>query len=72
MLHPAIYGAYTELWAALSPALTLELSGSYVWPCGRFGLFREDIEAAIPAAKHDCPSVADKFVIWCEDVIKDM
>ena len=29
ILYPAINGAYTELFAALSPEVTMEKSGSY-------------------------------------------
>jgi NAD(P)-dependent dehydrogenase (short-subunit alcohol dehydrogenase family) len=35
-LHPAINGAYTELFAGLSPEVTLERSGAWVVPFGRF------------------------------------
>lgn len=72
MLHPAVYGAYTELWAALSPDLTVQMSGAYIWPWGRFGLFREDIESDLSAGEHDGPSSASKFVMWCEETVKDM
>lgn len=29
MLHPTIYGAYTELFAGLSPEVTIEKTGSW-------------------------------------------
>ncbi|KAI0874586.1 hypothetical protein GGS24DRAFT_333823 [Hypoxylon argillaceum] len=36
ILHPAINGAYTELFAGLSPEVTMEKTGAWVAPFGRF------------------------------------
>ena len=66
MLYPAIYGAYTELWTALSPDLTPERSGAYIVPWGRIGSFRPDIEAATKPTSEGEPGVAAKFIAWCE------
>lgn len=41
VLHPARYGAYTELFAALSPSITK--SGEFVIPWGKVGLMRSDV-----------------------------
>ena len=46
LLYPAIDGAYTELWATLSPDLTPERNGACVLPWGRIESFRADVEAA--------------------------
>lgn len=35
LIHKAKMGAYTELWAGLSPELTTESNGAYVIPWGR-------------------------------------
>jgi hypothetical protein len=35
ILYKAEIGAYTELWAGLSPKLTMEMNGGYVIPWGR-------------------------------------
>ncbi|KAK5988999.1 Short-chain dehydrogenase/reductase [Cladobotryum mycophilum] len=43
LYHP-IHGAYTELFAGLSPEVTMEKSGSYVYPWGRFASMRADLE----------------------------
>ncbi|KAI1116774.1 NAD(P)-binding protein [Nemania sp. NC0429] len=59
-LYPAIFGAYTELWAALAPELTPDKSGSYVYPWGRFGDLPGGIEDSIVKT-----GVAAKFVEWC-------
>ncbi len=32
MLFPAVNGAYTELFATLSPDITMEMSGTYSMP----------------------------------------
>lgn len=38
------YGAYTELFAALSPQVTTEKNGSFLVPWGHFGIIRSDVE----------------------------
>lgn len=60
ILFTPIHGAYTELWAALTPELTPDKSGSYVYPWGRFGSLPVGIEASMSDG-----GVADKFVEWC-------
>ncbi|KAI1185963.1 hypothetical protein F5B17DRAFT_445289 [Nemania serpens] len=59
-LYPAIQGAYTELWTALTPDLTLDKSGAFVYPWGRFGSLPEGIEESI--VKTGVPA---QFVEWC-------
>lgn len=63
MLHPAIFGAYTELFAACSQDITLEKNVEYVIPWGRNGgaFVREDI---IQAVRHQ--GLGDQFWQWCE------
>ncbi|CAG8976754.1 hypothetical protein HYALB_00010478 [Hymenoscyphus albidus] len=60
LLYPPIFGAYTELWTAISPELTPDKSGSYVYPWGRFSSLPPgvDTEAGM--------KVAAKFVAWCD------
>ncbi|KAI1413682.1 NAD(P)-binding protein [Hypoxylon sp. FL1857] len=65
LLHPPIYGAYTELWAALAYELTPEKSGAYVYPWGRFGSLPAGIEASIQGGSGAGAGVAAKFVEWC-------
>ncbi|KAI1130919.1 NAD(P)-binding protein [Nemania abortiva] len=65
MLYTAIHGAYTELWAALSPELTPAKSGAYVYPWGRLGSLPEGVEGAITKT-----GVAARFVEWCGNQTK--
>jgi retinol dehydrogenase 12 len=64
-LHSPKYGAYTELWTALTPELTPEKSGAYVYPWGRFGSLPAGVEAALKGVSDGGTGIADKFVKWC-------
>ena len=68
LLHPAIYGAYTELWSAVATELSLEDSGAYIWPWGRLGDFRADIKPALSSLNEGGLGLADRFLHWCEQV----
>ena len=67
-LHPAKYGAYTELWAGVSPTITTEDNGGYVIPWGRmhFGE-REDLLDALKTVKEGGTGQAAEFSKWCRD-----
>ena len=68
MLHPVVYGGYTELWAGWSEeAGKPDKNGAYVFPWGRFGDFREDLTAEIKKEGGN----AEKFWDWCERVTKE-
>lgn len=60
MLHPAIFGAYTELYSGWSPEVGQDTL--YVMPWGRQGneYVRKDILIGIKNGQ------ADRFVSWCE------
>lgn len=67
MLHPAVFGAYTELWAGWDEeAGKPEKNGAYVVPWGRFSDYREDLEVEI--RKED--GNAARFWDWCEKETK--
>lgn len=68
MLHPAIFGAYTELWAGWSKDVTVEKNGMYVAPWGRdsTSTLRSDIAAAIKSTAEGGSGVAAKTWQWCE------
>ena len=63
MLHPAVFGGYTELFAGWDEAAgRKERNGGYVIPWGRFGEFREDVKAEIGREG----GKAERFWEWCE------
>jgi hypothetical protein len=61
MAYPVVNGAYTELWAGLSPEITLEKAGSLVYPFGRFGTIRQDWTAATRSSAVGGNRTAQKF-----------
>ncbi|KAI0380167.1 NAD(P)-binding protein [Hypomontagnella monticulosa] len=69
-VYPAIYGAYTELWTALTPELTPDKSGAYVYPWGRFGDLPAGIEAGMKTESEGGTGLAAKFIEWCEKQTK--
>ncbi|KAI2619040.1 NAD(P)-binding protein [Hypomontagnella submonticulosa] len=70
LVYDAIYGAYTELWTALTPELTPEKSGAYVYPWGRFGPLPAGVEKSIKTESEGGTGVAIKFIEWCEKQTK--
>jgi NAD(P)-dependent dehydrogenase (short-subunit alcohol dehydrogenase family) len=66
LLHPAKYGAYTELWAGVSSMITQGENGGYVIPWGRmhFGM-REDLLDALKTVKEGGTGQAGEFSKWC-------
>lgn len=64
MMHPAVYGAYTELWSGWSPDVTIDKGIAFVMPWGRDGtaIVRNDILQGI---KND--DLVDKFWKYCEE-----
>lgn len=66
VLWPPRYGAYTELYAGLSPDLTVEEhSGAYIWPWGRIGYLRPDIEDSLRPENQGGSGKAAKLWAWC-------
>ncbi|RYP75977.1 hypothetical protein DL771_002049 [Monosporascus sp. 5C6A] len=70
VLHPPVYGAYTELFAGLSPEVTLEKSGGWVVPWGRFDSIREDLVVSSRSKAEGGTGVAEEFWKWSEEQIK--
>lgn len=67
VLHPSIFGAYTELYAGLSPELTLEQhSGGWVVPWGRPMRIRRDLQEATRPKEEGGSGVAKGFWEWNE------
>ena len=70
MCYPAVYGGYTELYAGLSPDLSLEKGdqGAWIVPWGRKDTMRPDMAAE--AAKGE-NGFGLKAWEWCEDVTRE-
>lgn len=70
ILSDAIYGAYTELYAGLSPDVTLEKSGSYIIPWGRIrpneATPRQDLIKSGDSKEEGGLDYGNKFWAWCE------
>uniref|UniRef100_A0A060TE15 ARAD1D04246p n=1 Tax=Blastobotrys adeninivorans TaxID=409370 RepID=A0A060TE15_BLAAD len=61
--QPVVYGAYTEIYAAVSPDLTVEKhSDAYIVPYGRVGIARTDLVEAAEGKE------GDKFWQWLTEV----
>jgi len=71
MLHDPIYGAYTELFAGLSPAIQPVDSGRYIIPWGRFGSIRDDVAESLKSQAQGGSGKAAKFFEHCESVTRE-
>ncbi|KAI0970605.1 NAD(P)-binding protein [Xylaria arbuscula] len=71
ILHEPVFGAYTELYAGLSPDLKMEHNGTYVIPWGRRRLdsemTRKDIVQAMTSEAEGGLGYATKLWQWCEE-----
>ncbi len=72
ILHEAVKGAYTELYAGLSTEITAEDNGAYVVPWGKIQRDspRTDIVEAMRPEKDGGTDVAKRFWEFCEDQAK--
>ncbi|KAI1377493.1 NAD(P)-binding protein [Hypoxylon crocopeplum] len=71
LLHPPVLGAYTELFGGLSPEITLEKSGQWVIPWGRFQSLRKDLVAGTRSASEPGGTgIAERFWDWSEEQIR--
>ncbi|TAQ86124.1 hypothetical protein B7494_g5554 [Chlorociboria aeruginascens] len=72
LLHKAKLGAYTELYAGLSPELTLAEKGGLVAPWGRIHPApRQDLLAALRSTEIGGTGRAKEFSDWCEEKIAE-
>ncbi|KAJ9150419.1 NAD(P)-binding protein [Pleurostoma richardsiae] len=70
VLHPPRYGAYTELFAGLSPDVTVEKSGEWIVPWGRFLPIRKDLLDASKPEAEGGTGIGLKFWEWSEEQVK--
>ncbi|RFN45563.1 hypothetical protein FIE12Z_10168 [Fusarium flagelliforme] len=72
VLYHAKYGAYTNLWAGLSPDLQIEDGGRFIWPWGRFHPSpREDLLANLKSKEQGGTGTAAEFAEYCDKVIAE-
>lgn len=72
LLHHARKGAYTELWAGLSPELKIEDNGKYVVPWGRLHPSpRQDLLATMKSKEEGGNGVAAAFIEFADKQIAD-
>lgn len=66
--HPAVYGAYTELYAGWSPDITEENGGTFIAPWGRIwpDAVRKDVRQGLVSSGAGKSSLACKFWEWSE------
>ncbi|KAI0977226.1 hypothetical protein F4678DRAFT_412208 [Xylaria arbuscula] len=70
ILHPSINGAYTELFAGLSPDVTLDKSGGWIVPFGRFMSIRKDLKEATKTKAEGGSGIAKEFWEWTEEQVR--
>ncbi|KAF3760650.1 NAD(P)-binding protein [Cryphonectria parasitica EP155] len=70
VLNPPVYGAYTELFAGLSPDVTIERSGKWVVPWGRFARIRKHMYDGGRPVSEGGTGQAEKFWEWQEEQVR--
>lgn len=70
MLHPAVFGAYTELYAGWSEDLGMSDAGKFIVPWGRVGTFRADIAKGMKGKSEGGLGTAERLYEWCEGETK--
>ncbi|KAF7559749.1 hypothetical protein G7046_g4417 [Stylonectria norvegica] len=70
VLHPPVYGAYTNIFAGFSPSIAMERSGTFVAPCGRLWYVSHDMLAGSKSEAQGGNSTAEKFWNWTEAQVR--
>ncbi|KAL7626984.1 hypothetical protein AAE478_003759 [Parahypoxylon ruwenzoriense] len=70
MHYPPVKGAYTELFAGLSPEVTPDKAG-YVFPFGRFHPICKDLQLAARPETEGGADLTRKFWEWSEEQVKE-
>jgi len=70
IFKPPIYGAYTELFAALSPTLKLANNGDYIMPWGHVSTLPKDIIDGSKSKKDGGSGKADRFLEYVEEEVR--
>ncbi|KAI5927352.1 hypothetical protein F4810DRAFT_722546 [Camillea tinctor] len=69
MHYPAVNGAYTELFAGLSPEITPDKAG-YIFPFGRFRPICQELQLAARPESEGGADLTRKFWDWSEKQVK--
>jgi hypothetical protein len=69
--YDPVYGAYTELFAGLSPDLTMEDNGAWIIPWGRVGKYRADYLESAQTKEKGGTGLAEEFWKWSEEQVED-
>lgn len=70
LLYEPIFGAYTEIYAGLSPEITASQNGAFVAPWGWVKGLRKDLELAQKPEAEGGSGIASKFWQWTEEQVK--
>lgn len=68
--YPPVNGAYTELFAGLSPEVTAEKAGQYVFPFGRIQPVCEPLQLAAKSEMEGGADLPRKFWEWSEKEVE--
>ncbi|KAI0967310.1 short-chain dehydrogenase [Xylaria arbuscula] len=68
--YPPVNGAYTQLYAGLSPDITIDKTGSWVIPFGRVSEIRKDLQEATRSGAEGGNGTAANFWDWTEEQVK--
>ncbi|KAH8882166.1 NAD(P)-binding protein [Thozetella sp. PMI_491] len=70
LLYPPVYGAYTTIFAAFSPEVTVEKSGTFVAPWGRFWDVSKELVDASKTKAQGGSGIAKQFWEWSEAQVR--
>ncbi|KAK5989460.1 Short-chain dehydrogenase/reductase bet4 [Cladobotryum mycophilum] len=71
VLYPSINGAYVELFAGFSSDITIDKSGEWIVPWGRFYSLRPDLLEATRSEAEGGNGHAQEFWAWSEEQVHD-
>jgi retinol dehydrogenase 12 len=66
LLYQAVFGAYTELYAACSTDITQSNNGCYIAPWGQISTLRDDVDLGLRDEKDGGTGLSREFWEWCE------
>ncbi|KAG4220551.1 hypothetical protein PC116_g30970 [Phytophthora cactorum] len=70
VFYPVVYGAYTALYAGLSPHITPDNSGAFVAPWGRIHNVSKAMADAAKRKSEGGSGIGEEFWKWSEEEIK--